>query len=123
MLFSKENVKKLGKTAAQIKQEKAVLEMKERHAIRKIERFRLRVKKNSLKEEKTPQMQKFNTRKYGYCAARKHQNFVFVFGCKSTKFVDANTQMVHEIAQAINTRYSTEDLTLEIPDVFENLSS
>ena len=54
MLFSKENVEKFGKTAAQIKQEKAVLEMKERHAIRKIERFRLRVKKNSLKEEKTP---------------------------------------------------------------------
>ena len=31
--------------------------------------------------------------------------------------------MVYEIADAINTRYSTEDLTLVIPSVFENLSS
>ena len=31
--------------------------------------------------------------------------------------------MVYEIADAINTRYSTEDLTLEIPSVFDNLSS
>ena len=31
--------------------------------------------------------------------------------------------MDYEIADAINTRYSTEDLTLEIPGVFDNLSS
>ena len=46
-----------------------------------------------------------------------------MFGCSAKKTVDANTNMVNEIADAINTRYSTEDLSLEIPDVFENLSS
>ena len=37
--------------------------------------------------------------------------------------MNANTNMVYEISDAINTRYSTEDLTLEIPSVFDNLSS
>ena len=31
--------------------------------------------------------------------------------------------MVNEIVDAMNTRFSTETLTLEIPDVFENLTS
>ena len=35
----------------------------------------------------------------------------------------ADTNMVKDIADAFNTRFSTEDLTLLIPDVFENLIS
>ena len=31
--------------------------------------------------------------------------------------------MLNEIVEAFNTRFSAENLTLEIPDVFENLSS
>ena len=52
-----------------------------------------------------------------------HQNFVFVFGCPASKTVKADTKMVSEIADAINTRFSTEDLTLLVPDLFENLTS
>ena len=52
-----------------------------------------------------------------------HQNFVFIFGCPASKTVKADTNMVNEIVDAMNTRFSTETLTLEIPDVFENLSS
>ena len=52
-----------------------------------------------------------------------HQNFVFVFGCPASKTVKADTNMVSEIVDAINTRFSTEDLTLLVPDIFENLTS
>ena len=64
-----------------------------------------------------------NTRKYGYCAEQMHQNLILVFGCPASKTVKADTNMVKDIADAFNTRFSTEDLTLLIPDVFENLIS
>ena len=66
---------------------------------------------------------RMNTRKYGYCAEQLHQNLILVFGCPASKTVKADTNMVSEIVDAFNTRFSTEDLTLEIPAVFENLTS
>ena len=67
--------------------------------------------------------QRMNTRKYGYCADQMHQNLILIFGCAASKTVKAETGMVNEIADAFNTRFSTEDLTLQIPSVFENLTS
>ena len=64
-----------------------------------------------------------NTRKYGYCADEMHKNLILIFGCAASKTVKAETGMVYEIAEAFNTRFSTEDLTLQIPGVFENLTS
>ena len=57
-------------------------------------------------------MKRMNTRKYGYCAEQMHQNLILIFGCEASKTVKADTDMVNLIAEAFNTRFSTEDLTL-----------
>ena len=64
-----------------------------------------------------------NTRKYGYCAKQVHQNFIFIFGCPASKTVRADTDMVKTIAEAFNTRFNTDDLSLVIPEVFDNIIS
>ena len=72
---------------------------------------------------KVNRLKRTNTRKYGYCAESMHQNLILIFGCSASKTVKADTDMVALIADAFSTRFSTEDLTLQIPTVFENLTS
>ena len=66
-------------------------------------------------------MKRQNTRKYGYCSDQIHQNLILIFGCPASKTVKAETDMVSLIAEAFSTRFNTDDLTLLIPGVFENL--
>ena len=81
-------------------------------------------KKNSVEKSKTIRhrpMKRQNTRKYGYCSEQIHQNLILIFGCPASKTVKAETDMVSLIAEAFTTRFNTDDLTLHIPGVFENL--
>ena len=46
---------------------------------------------------------------------------MLVFGCKPSDGVDLNTKMVSEIASIMETRFEKENLSLQIPIVFDQL--
>ena len=51
----------------------------------------------------------------------KNQNFQFLFGCRPSKTVRSDTQMVDEIADTFDTYFDKNQLTLKFPDVFAQM--
>ena len=64
-----------------------------------------------------------NTRKYGYCSEEIHRNFFFIFGCRPSKTVSADTDMVKQLVLTIENRYDKNTLKLEIPESFEYIKA
>ena len=47
-----------------------------------------------------------------------HQNFQFLYGCRPSRTVEADTEMVYEITETFETMFDKNELTLKFPDVF-----
>ena len=65
---------------------------------------------------KTNQTQKrLDTQKYGYCAEQLHENLYEVFGTRPAKTVLADTNMVKDIVDLMETSYDKDDMSLCFP--------
>ena len=73
-----------------------------------------------LKPEKTI-LKRINTRKYGYCAEKLHNNLCLVFGTEPAKSVLADTTMVNDIVSLLDSEYDKDNLKIQIPDAFDHL--
>ena len=70
----------------------------------------------SLKKKK-----RLSRKTYDYCAEEAAQNFLFVFGHRPGKGIQAETLMVFEIVQMLTQEYDTETLSIQIPSAFDFL--
>ena len=66
-------------------------------------------------------MKRANTRKYGYCAEKLHENLCLIFGTEPAKTVLAETTMVKDITDLFDSEYDKENLSIRIPDAFDHL--
>ena len=49
------------------------------------------------------------------------QNFIFIWGCRPSSGVDAETVMVAELAQMLGTKCNRDNMTIELPFAFQNM--
>ena len=50
-----------------------------------------------------------------------HQNFAFLYGCKPSIGVNADTTMVTDVIKTLLNRFDRNELTVSIPDVFDSM--
>lgn len=67
--------------------------------------------------------QRQQTRKWGYCADKPHQNLILMFGCRPAKTVMADTKLIYELSYTFENNYDKNTLTLKIPDVLTHMSN
>ena len=66
-------------------------------------------------------LKRINTRKYGYCAEKVHENLCLIFGTEPAKTILAETAMVKDIVDLMESDYDKENLKFQIPDGFDHL--
>jgi RNA polymerase-binding transcription factor DksA len=57
-------------------------------------------------------LKRINTRKYGYCAEKLHNNLCLVFGTEPAKSVLADTTMVNDIVSLLDSEYDKDNLKI-----------
>ena len=50
-----------------------------------------------------------------------YQNYLFMFGCRPSKTVNADTDMVYEIIDTFETIFDKSQLTIKLPDMFAQI--